>query len=208
MATQAGLAMRGMQDQYDLNLANLQAQQALNIENTQDSMARGREEAQYAQRMQTDMGGFALHQLRQQEAIATAAAGAMGQMGQGAAVNLGGGAGMNPGAMMAGMMGNVFNQMGQQMPGMTPPNVPPIPGAAMPPPMPSAPALSFSLSVNGQVYGPYDMNFLGQMAGSGQINAQSMVWREGMASWQAAGTVPELAGLFAGAGAPPPPPTP
>jgi hypothetical protein len=62
------------------------------------------------------------------------------------------------------------------------------------------------VSVDGQTYGPYDMNALAQMAGAGQINAQSMVWRQGMAGWQAAGTVPELAGLFAGAGAPPPPP--
>jgi hypothetical protein len=197
-----------------------------------------REEGQYAQHTQTDMGGFALHQLKQQEEIAKASASAMGKMGQAAGVSMGGAGagGFNPGAMMAGMamggavgqgmagmMGNVFNQMGQQIPGQTPPPMPgapppggmpgsppPAPGAApaAPPPLPPSPALQFSVAVNGQTYGPYDMNALAQMKQAGQFTAQSMVWRDGMAGWQAAGTVPELAPLFAAAGAPPPPPPP
>jgi hypothetical protein len=183
----------------------------------EDSAARSREEGQYAQHMQTDMGGFALHQLNQQEQIAKAAAGAMGQMGQGAGVSLGqGGGGFNPGAMMAGMamggavgqgmagmMGNVFNQMGQSVPGQTPP---PMPGGGMPPPAPGAPppqSVQFSVAINGQTYGPYDLSALAQMAEAGQFSAQSQVWRQGMAGWQAAGTVPELAGLFAETGTSP-----
>jgi hypothetical protein len=166
------------------------------------------------------MGGLALHQLETQRDIGVAAANAMGQMGQGAGVSIPGGGGFNPGAMMAGMamggavgqgmagmMGNVFNQMGQQMPGQTPPPMPG--GAGAPPPVPgapAAPAVQFSVSVNGQNYGPYDMNAMAQMAGTGQLTAQSLVWRQGMPGWQAAGTVPELAQFFAGAGAPPPPP--
>ncbi|MDR0583860.1 MAG: GYF domain-containing protein [Treponema sp.] len=212
--TQAEIALDGMRFQHGMNKENAQAMMGIQHEHMQDAMARGREEAQYAQRMQTDMGGFALHQLKQQEEIAKAAAGAMGQMGQGAGVNMGGG-GFNPGAMMAGMamggavgqgmagmMGNVFNQMGQ-MPGQNPP---PMPGTGAPPPVPGAPPpLAFSVAVNGQTYGPYDMAALQQMVAAGQFNAQSMVWRQGMADWQAAGAVPELAQLFAGAGAPPPP---
>jgi len=57
--------------------------------------------------------------------------------------------------------------------------------------------------------GPYDMNTLAQMAQSGQLTPQSQVWTQGMAAWAAAGTVQELAGLFApppGAAPPPPPP--
>jgi membrane protease subunit (stomatin/prohibitin family) len=224
---QADLSLRGMEDQYELNKKNIEGMSAVNLENMQDGMRRSREEAQYAQHMQTDLGGFALHQLRQQEEIARAAADAMGQMGQGAGVSMGSGGGFNPGAMMAGMamggavgqgmagmMGNVFNQMGQgtpQAPGQTPPPIPggPVPGG--PPPIPGAPpapALQFSVAVNGQTFGPYDINALSQMAAQGQFNAQSMVWRQGMAGWQAAGTVPELAPLFAGAAAPPPPPPP
>ncbi|GHT85420.1 hypothetical protein FACS1894137_09670 [Spirochaetia bacterium] len=67
------------------------------------------------------------------------------------------------------------------------------------------PQLQFSVSVNGRTYGPYDLNMLSQIAAQGQLHAQSLVWRQGMAEWQAAGTVPELAGLFAGAGTPPSP---
>jgi hypothetical protein len=218
---QADLSLRGMEDQYELNKKNIEGMSAINLENMQDGMRRSREEAQYAQHTQTDLGGFALHQLKQQEEIAKAAAGAMGQMGQGAGVSMGSGGGFNPGAMvagmamggavgqgMAGMMGNVFNQMGQGMPQVPGQMPPPIPGAA--PPVPGAPppqpVLQFSLAVNGQTFGPYDMNALSQMAAQGQFNAQSMVWRQGMAGWQAAGTVPELAPLIVGAPPPPPPP--
>jgi membrane protease subunit (stomatin/prohibitin family) len=226
LEAQADLSLRGMEDQYELNKNNLTASSAIGLEHMAESARIGREEGQYAQHMQTDLGGFALHQLKQQEEIAKAAAGAMGQMGQGAGVSMGQGGGFNPGAMMAGMamggavgqgmagmMGNVFNQMGQQMPGQTPPPMPgmaapgappPIPGAGVPPPPP--PGLQFSVAVDGQTYGPYDLNALSQMASAGQFNAQSQVWRQGMAGWQAAGTVPELALLFTGTGAPPPPP--
>jgi hypothetical protein len=259
---QIDLSLKGMDDSYELNKQNNAAMQGMTLDNMAATMAINREEGQhawrqqtdqnaYAQKMQTDMGGFALHQLNQQEEIAKAQAAAMGTMGAGMGQALGqgggmggggggsGGGGFNPGAMMAGMavggamgqgmagmLGNAFNQMGQQQQAsMTPPGMPgpppgmppqmpgagappPMPGAGAPPPMPgAAPAYQFSVSVNGQTYGPYDMGALTQMAGAGQINAQSMVWRQGMAGWQEAGTVPELAQLFR-SGAPPPPPPP
>ncbi|GHV11278.1 hypothetical protein FACS189491_02220 [Spirochaetia bacterium] len=71
----------------------------------------------------------------------------------------------------------------------------------------SALQVQFSVAVNGQASGPYDLNMLSQITAQGQLTAQSLVWRPGMADWQAAGTVPELAGLFAGTGTPPPSPT-
>jgi membrane protease subunit (stomatin/prohibitin family) len=222
--TQAELSRRGMEDQYEMNKANLERTSQINLDHMEDSMAKSREAAFAAQNMQTQMGGLALHQLDAQRDIGVASANAMGQMGQGAGVSIPGGGGFNPGAMMAGMamggavgqgmagmMGNVFNQMGQgmqsmpQVPGQTPP---PMPGGGAPPPQSAAPAMQFSVSVNGQNYGPYDMNAMAQMVQAGQLNAQSQVWRQGMPGWQAAGTVPELAQLFAGASAPPPPPPP
>ena len=42
------------------------------------------------------------------------------------------------------------------------------------------------------------------MAQSGQINANTLVWAQGMPQWAAAGSVPELMQLFA----PTPPPLP
>lgn len=73
-----------------------------------------------------------------------------------------------------------------------------------PPPMPST---SFYVAVNGQQAGPFNMQQLQQMCQIGQLTAQSLVWKQGMSSWAAANTVPELASLFAPPipGATPPP---
>ncbi|MDR1893144.1 MAG: SPFH domain-containing protein [Spirochaetales bacterium] len=218
----ANITESTIQTQADLNIENMQNMQRLNTENMEETLRIQRQEGQYAQHMQTDLGGFALHQLKQQEEIAKAAAGAMGQMGQGAAVNLGnGGGGFNPGAMMAGMamggavgqgmagmMGNVFQGMNQGgMPGVpgAPPSVPGAPAQGGPPPLPQA--VQFNVAVNGQSAGPFDLNALAGMVQAGQLTPQSQVWKQGMAAWAAAGTVPELAGFFAPP-APPPPPLP
>jgi hypothetical protein len=157
--------------QANLNVENMQNMQRINTQNMEETLRIQRQEGQYAQHMQPDLNGIALRQLDQQENIAVAAAGAMGQMGQA------------PG-----------------MPG-APGAPPPVPGAA-PPPLPGAPPVPpagvlFNVAVNGQTAGPFDINALAQMAQAGQFNAQSMVWKQGMAAWAAAGTVPELAGLFA-----------
>jgi uncharacterized RDD family membrane protein YckC len=48
--------------------------------------------------------------------------------------------------------------------------------------------------------GPVSLAQLAQWAQAGQFAPHIMVWRNGMAQWQAAGTVPELATLFGGAG--------
>jgi hypothetical protein len=69
-------------------------------------------------------------------------------------------------------------------------------GGAAPPPPP--PAYQYSVAVDGKTYGPYDLNTMSQMKASGHINAQSIVWREGLAGWLAASAIPELAPLFAG----------
>ena len=74
--------------------------------------------------------------------------------------------------------------------------------------------LVFTVAVNGQQFGPFPVEQLGQLAAQGTFTAQCLVWRQGMAGWQEAGAVPELARLFPGGGAPPvpasgtPPPPP
>lgn len=45
-----------------------------------------------------------------------------------------------------------------------------------------------------------------QMVQSGELNSTSYVWKAGMAQWQPANQLPELASLFAAV--PPPPPVP
>jgi membrane protease subunit (stomatin/prohibitin family) len=196
------------QAQAAVNIQNMEDTQRINMENMEATLAIQREELQHAQRMQTDAANFAVHQLNQQTQVAMAGADAMGKMGQSGGMGSANGAGgMNPGAMMAGMalggavgqgmagmMGSMLNNMNQQ------------PGAA-----PLAPPLlaQYNVAVNGQSTGPFGMDQLVQMVRSGQLTGESMVWKQGMSAWTAAGTVQELASLFSQTVPPPlPPPVP
>ena len=72
-----------------------------------------------------------------------------------------------------------------------------------PPPLP--PQVQYTLNINGQNQGPYDMQQLQQMVLNGQLTRQTYVWKQGMANWDFAGNVQELSMLFGSM--PPPPPT-
>lgn len=146
------------------------------------------------------------HAINQQADVLKTAAESMGQMG---VMDFGGG-GMNPAGMMMGMA--IGGAMGSQMAGMMnnfgqvaqPQQVPPMQGSVpVPPPMPSA--VQYIVAINGQQYGPYNLQQMQQMAQSGQINASVLVWAQGMPQWVTAGSVPELASLFAQTPPPMPP---
>jgi len=102
----------------------------------------------------------------------------------------GAGMGMGMGFAMANQMANAMNvnQNNQQQNQQTPPPVPP--------------QLQFFAVINGQQAGPFDLNALKQMIAQNQITKQTLVWRQGMANWEAADKVVELQTLF---GAVPPP---
>lgn len=101
------------------------------------------------------------------------------------------GAGIGMGMAAAGS----FFGMGQQVMGQqTAQTAPP------PPPM-----TQFYLYVNNQQVGPVPMQQLPQYAQSGQLTPDTLVWKEGMAQWAAAKTVPEIQQLFTTPGPPPPP---
>jgi membrane protease subunit (stomatin/prohibitin family) len=76
------------------------------------------------------------------------------------------------------------------------------PSAAMTPPPPPAGGV-WHIAVNGQTLGPFGLSQLAQAVQQGQVTATTSVWSAGMAGWQPAGQVPQLATLF---GPPPPPP--
>jgi len=126
-----------------------------------------------------------LAQMKAAKAMEAAAANPSGTAGAGM--------GMGMGFAMANQMGQSFGGQTQSQPQQqsTPPTPPPVP-----------PALTFFTVVNGQQAGPYDLNTLKQMAAQSQFNKESLVWREGMANWTAAGQLPELSNLF---GSIPPP---
>src|SRR4029077_18040257 len=66
--------------------------------------------------------------------------------------------------------------------------------SAGPPPGPGA-ALYHVAQAQAQP-GPFDMAALQQQASTGQVNRNTLVWKNGMPQWAKAGDVPDLAPLF------------
>jgi len=186
--------------QTDVNIKNMADMQGINALNMEDTLRVQREEAQRAQKLQTETNFIGAHALNQQTDVLKTGAENLGNMGN---MDLGGGAGgMNPagimtGMMMGGAMGNqmagMMNQMGQNMNQQQ--NTPPPP-----------PQIQYSVSVNGQTAGPFNWQQLQQMVLNGQLNQNTYVWKQGMAGWELAGNVQELANLFGAIPPPPPPP--
>jgi hypothetical protein len=112
------------------------------------------------------------------------------------------GAQMAAGMMMGQQMGNMMNQP----PAAQAPVAPPPPGAAAAPPPPAPVGPQYHLAVNGQQFGPYSLDQIGQYVKEGRIQPDSQMWSSGMANWQAASTIDGIKDLFGGT--PPPPPAP
>lgn len=112
----------------------------------------------------------------------------------------GAGVGMGMGWAMGNQMGNMFqnNQFNPQTGQMGNAGAP-----GTPPPLPVME--QYYVAVNGQQSGPFPLATFVQMIQAGQLRADSMVWKNGMAAWATANQLPELAGYF---NAPPPPPPP
>jgi membrane protease subunit (stomatin/prohibitin family) len=185
--------------QTDVNIKNMSDMQGINALNMEETLRIQREEAQRAQKLQTETNFIGAHALNQQTDVLKTGAESLGNMGN---MDLGsGGGGMNPAGMMTGMMmggamGNqmagMMNNMGQNMQNQQ--NTPPPP-----------PTIAYNVSVNGQTTGPFNLQQLQEMAQNGQLTPNTHVWKQGMASWEVAGNVQELSNLF-GAVPPPPPP--
>ena len=85
------------------------------------------------------------------------------------------GIGMGMGFAMANQMGQNMSQQQQ--------NAPP-------------PLMQFYVAVNGQQTGPFDEQTLAQMAQNGKLTKDTLIWKNGMAAWTAAGHVAEIAKIF------------
>ena len=88
------------------------------------------------------------------------------------------GVGMGMGNMVSNMMNNNMNTQNQN---------------SMPPP---PPIVQFHVVVNGAQAGPFTLQQLQVMAGSGQLDKTSLVWKAGMPGWLTAETQAELVSLF------------
>lgn len=64
------------------------------------------------------------------------------------------------------------------------------------------------IAVGGKSKGPFSTSQIRSLANSGKLNAQTLVWREGMQTWQAAGSVGGLLASTAAAAPPVPPAVP
>ena len=196
MAVTKDLTTATLTAQTTAQIKDIHDKQRIEAENYEETLRIQREEAQYAQRMQTRTANFGAYQVEKQAEVGVAGANAFGQMSAngGGTVNMGdaGGAGFNPAAMMASMaVGGVIGQniagaMGNAMSGMNQ-------GGLTPPPIPT---IAYHVAINGQATGPYDANTLQQMSVAGQLTVDSLVWKNGMVAWEKAGNVAELKFLF------------
>lgn len=113
--------------------------------------------------------------------VASNDSGMMGSM-------MGAGVGVGAGVNLGTQLGSVINTNPQ----MTPP--PPMPQTAM-----------YYLIINGAQAGPYDANTIVSSIQNGQINAETLVWKQGMPNWSKLNSLPEFSSMF---NCPPPiPPT-
>lgn len=177
---QSELNLDAMGRKQELDLGGQEELQRMNLENQRETMRIQREEMQRASRLQTEQTFMGAHQANLNAGVLNNATdngiNAFRQQTMGGMNNMGqmGGAPQMPG--QKGMGG------APQMPGM---------GAAVP-------QVQYYIGINGQQYGPYDWNKLQQLVQQGQLTQQSYVWKNGMAQWEFAGNVAELAPLFQG----------
>ena len=166
--SELNLDAMGRKQELD-DLGGQEELQRMNLENQRETMRIQREEMQRASRLQTEQTFMGAHQANLNAGV----------------LNNATDNGIN--AFRQQTMGGGMNNMCQmggapQMPGM---------GAAVP-------QVQYYIGINGQQYGPCDWNKLQQLVQQGQLTQQSYVWKNGMAQWEFAGNVAELAPLFQG----------
>ena len=199
MAVTKDVTAATVEAQKQATVKNIHDKQRIEAHDYEETLRVRREEGQYAAHKQTQTANFGAFQVEEQAKVGTEAARALGHMGENGAgsVNMGNGGGMgfNPAAMMASMsLGGVIGQkmadtMNSAMSGVNP-NAQP---AAVPPPIPT---VTYYVAINGQAQGAFPLEVLKQMQQNGQLTKNTLVWKQGMANWEKAGTREDLQGLF------------
>lgn len=206
MSVTKDVTITAYQAHTQAQVKDIHDRQRINAENYEETLRIQREEAQYAQHIQTQSANFAAYQVEAQTQVSVAGANALGQMGANGAggVDLNG-AGFNPAAMMAGVAlgGAVGQNLTNTMNGIMSGTNQQMSTIITPPPVP---VTAYNVAVNGQATGPFDLTTLSQMAAIGQFNRDSLVWKSGMSGWVKAEMIDELQSIFANV-MPPIPPT-
>ncbi len=206
MSVTKDLAGATAKAEAEAKIRDIADKQRIEAEHYEEALRIQREEGQYAQRMHTRTANFGAYQVEKQAEVGVAGAQALGQMGANGAgdVNIDNGTGFNMAAMMASMAvgsavgQNIAGTMSNMMGGINQQSAP----GTVPPPIPT---VAYHMAVNGQAMGPLDISVLAQMAATGQLTADSLVWKSGMAQWAKAGTIDELKCLFTTTAPPVPP---
>ena len=177
----------------EARIKDIADKQRIEAENYEETLRIQREEGQYAMHKQTQSANLGAYQIEKQAEVGVAGAEALGQMGANNAggVDLGGGMGFNPAAMMASMaVGGVVGQnIASVMNGAISGNG----SVATPPPIPT---IAYNVAKDGKPTGPFDITKLTEMVASGELLPDSLVWKQGMSTWEKANTVDDLKGLF------------
>lgn len=170
--------------------------QRIDVKNYDEILRIQREEGQYAVHKQTQSDNMGAFQVEKQAEVGIAGAEALGKMGSNGAgdINLGGG-GFNMAALIANMAvggavgKNIAENMNDVMSGMSQSTQ----TEATPPPVPT---ITYYVAVKGQAVGPFDLKTLSEMATSGQVTQDTLVWRNGLTEWIKAGSTDDLKFLF------------
>lgn len=177
---QSELNLDAMGRKQELDLGGQEELQRMNLENQRETMRIQREEMQRASRLQTEQTFMGAHQANLNAGVLNNATdngiNAFRQQTMGGMNNMG-------------QMGGAPQMPGQKGMG----GAPQMPGMGV-----SVPQVQYYIGINGQQYGPCDWNKLQQLVQQGQFTQQSYVWKNGMAQWEFAGNVAELAPLFQG----------
>ena len=168
MAVTKDVTAATVEAQKQATVKNIHDKQRIEAHDYEETLRVRREEGQYAAHKQTQSANFGAFQVEEQA---------------------------KPAAMMASMsLGGVIGQkmadtMNSAMSGVNP-NAQP---AAVPPPIPT---VTYYVAINGQAQGAFPLEVLKQMQQNGQLTKNTLVWKQGMANWEKAGTREDLQGLF------------
>lgn len=212
------LKRQTMQTDTDVRNDSMRQMSSIQLEHLQELNARMREEAQFAQHVQTEIGAkratleaesdyIAAHTIDRQSDVLQTGMESLGQMGS---INFASNNGQfNPAGLMAGMMMgsavgrqamNMMNQLGESMTtGIN--NNPP---QQTPPPIPNSERLEYYLAVDGQQLGPVDTTYIKQLLQANKINENTLCWHKGLSEWTRLCQIPTLSVLFSSANCPPP----
>lgn len=125
---------------------------------------------------QIKITGTDIYQMNRSFDVLDKAAANEGGAGNLMGLGVGLGAGVNVGSQMGGIATQVMNT-----------NI-------APPPLPQS--ATYYIAINNQQQGPFDVNTIIQFISNGQINADTLAWKQGMPSWSKISTLLEFAQLF------------